>query len=194
MPIYSHECASCGHRSTGLYKLSDPAPPCCGDRMRRLVPRGVVGRCVPDSNGAHAGSGFAKPSSEPPRFVNPAAELVRFTTDEGELEVVGDFDGYEQRTPETRFVSTPIDHDPNDPNAIAPQPSTGPFAKDYEDCTADERDARWRDGAQALAAWTANQLEAKGASPTKARDQATEAAQQAITKARGQASREDGLT
>lgn len=152
--------------------------------MRLLIPRGVVGRVAPDTNGVHAGSGFAK---SPPISSSPT-----MTVDGHELQPVGSPADYPETVPESRIVSSPVDT--TDEAIIAPPTPTGVFAKDYEDCSASERDARWHDGAQALAAWTARQLEAKGEAPVAARSTASEVAQQTITKARSESTRADGLT
>lgn len=178
MPLLRHECPVCKVEVVDLYRLTDPAPTHCGEPMRLLMPRRVVGRVVPDSNGVHTGSGFAR------------SETIEI--DGQQAQVIGKSDDYPARVPESRTVSTPID--PTDERALPHTPSTGVFAKDYEQCSADERDARWHDGAQALAAWTTRQLEAKGEAPKAARDQATEAAQQTITRARAESTRADGLT
>jgi len=163
MPILRHECYSCGVEIVDLYALTDPTPQHCGEPMRLLMPRRVVGRVQPDSNGAHAGSGFAAP--QPDRVTE---------------------------IPKPRMVAPLVD--PTDETAPAPAPSTGVFAKDYEQCTAAERDERWHDGAQALSAWTAKQLESKGEKPDAARAVASDAAQRTIEKARADSTRADGLT
>lgn len=182
MPILLHECSACKRELTDLYQPRDPKPYCCGRAMRLLMPTRVVGRVVPDSNGAHAGSGFAS---------SPSSDAMRFAlADGGEAVQCGDA-VYEGR-PESRLVSSPVD--PDDERNIPLAPSTGAFAKDYEDCSADERDARWHDSAQALSAWTATQLEKTGENPTAAREKAADAAQQTITKARAESTRADGLT
>lgn len=178
MPLLRHECSVCKVELVDLYGLTDPTPMHCDEPMRLLMPRRVVGRVKPDSNGVHTGSGFARSQT--------------IEVDGQQAQVIGNPDDYPAHVPESRVVSTPID--PTDERALPAAPSTGVFAKDYEQCSADERDARWHDGAQALAAWTAKQLEAKGEAPTAARDQATEVAQQTITKARAESTRADGLT
>ena len=191
MPMLRHECLACGAEVIDLYPTHTVTPECCGAAMRRLMPKGVVGRCVADSNGAHRGSGFAinKPATQPaamssaPLFELPDGEP--FTT-------IGNRDDYPTHTPRSRFVSSPVDY--SDEQALPPAPHTGVFAKDYEQCTASERDSRWRDGVESLAAWTTRQLEAKGEAPKAARDTASTAAVETITKARSESTRADGLT
>ena len=193
MPILRHECRSCGVEIVDLYPSTDAAPECCGSTMRRLMPKRVVGRCVADSNGAHAGSGFAvnKPAAPPTVPAIPSSAPV-FDLPEGRAVQIGKTEDYEAKYTRSRFVSTPIDY--SDERALPHAPHTGVFAKDYEQCTASERDARWRDGVESLAAWATRGLEAKGEAPRAARDTAQAEAVKTITKARSESTRADGLT
>ena len=194
MPIYRHECRSCGIETTDLYKLAADPPRHCGEPMRRLMPGRVVGRVVSDSNGVHEGSGFARapsgtPSPAPANVWEP--ELQSLTDQAGEsFELLGEDRGGVM--PQQRHVAPDID--PDDPTAIPPQPEGGAFVDDYETCDAAKRDERWHDTAQAVAAWAAKGLEAKGEEPAAARSMASAAAQKTVEKARSQSMRADGLS
>ena len=187
MPIFRHECPTCGIEVIDFYQSRDSQPSCCGAQMRRLMPRRVVGRVVPDSNGVHAGSGFSASSS-----AALAKRPVTFQTEAGEAQVMGTVEDYASVMPSSRVVAPEVD--PTNPNQIPLAPTTGVFAKNYEDCSAAERDERWRDGAQALAAFATRKLEEQGAAPSAARAQAADAASTTISKAREQSTRGDGLT
>lgn len=162
MPLYRHECSRCGLESLDLLPIGDDTPAHCGGSMRRLMPRRVVGRVVADSNGAHAGSGFAAPA---PASVEVAAPRAQ------------------QRNIAQRV-------DASDPTVVPPAPKTGAFAKAYAECNAAERDARWHDTAQAVETWTTKGLEAKGQAPAVARKVAAQEARAAITKARADSTAE----
>jgi hypothetical protein len=151
------------------------------------MPTRVVGRVVPDSNGVHLGSGFSAQTS-----TELAAKPVIFPTEAGEAHVMGSVEDYAAELPTSRLVAPEVD--PSNPDQIPLAPANGAFAKDYEQCTAAERDARWHDGAEALASFAARKLEQQGADPASARAQAAEAATTTITRAREQATRGDGLT
>lgn len=188
MPLLRHECRVCGVETLDLFGPNSPVPLHCGEAMRLLMPRRVVGRVVPDSNGVHSGSGFSAASAAE----KVARKPVTFQTEAGEAHVMGDMDDYASELPSSRVVAPEVD--PTNPDQIPLAPTTGVFAKDYEDCSAAERDARWRDSAQALASFTARKLEEKGEAPSDARAKAAEAATTTISKAREQSSRGDGLT
>lgn len=199
MPQHRYTCESCGRERVELVLRADESPPnCCGATMGRAMPRRVVGRCMPDSNGVHAGSGFA--AAPAPELLGdrlaPAAgtgELAPRVVDTagGELELTGNPEE-PGMLPQNRWVSAP--HDPDDKTAIPEPAETGVFAKDYAACDAEQRDARWRDTTEALTAWHAGLLEGQGEAPAAARATASETSQRTVERARAEGSREDGLT
>lgn len=196
MPQYRYMCTSCGRESVELVLRADQAAPeHCDAAMAKIMPRRVVGRCRPDSNGAHAGSGFARPTpaEHTPAPSSAGLEPARTVeTPDGEtFELLGDPQAPEY-LPEQRIVAPP--HDPSDPTAIPEPAPSGLFAKDYEDCNAAERDSRWRDTSEALTAWHARQLDAQGAEPAAARATANATAQHTVARARSESTREDGLS
>lgn len=169
MPILRHECGSCGRELTDLYQPRDPKPYCCGRKMRLLMPTHVVGRVKPDSNGVHTGSGFAS-----------AGSVAASTKDQ----VLASASAMPSSLPVKP-------RDPEDPYAI-PLPTE--TRKDYELCSAAERDDRWRDATERLTTWQTNCLEAGGVEPAEARRTATETQQQVTERARTENVRDDGLT
>lgn len=199
MPQHRYACSSCSHECVELVLRTNEAPPvCCEAPMRKIMPRRVVGRCVPDSDGAHTGSGFAR--AAPKDIPDPGlVEAVGrgeacprvIETDEGAKYTIEGDPEAPGIVPEQRWVSEP--HDPDDPTAI-PEPAGGVFAKDYELCAADERDARWRDTTEALTAWHTGLLEGQGEAPAEARTAANEASQRTVERARGEKSRGDSLS
>jgi hypothetical protein len=168
VPIYVHQCQVCGFAQADIFSLGAPNPKCCGKRTKRRMPTRVVGRVAPDSNGVHTGSGFAAPT---PAAFEPEAATWR---------------------PENRGVNKEVVRD--NPNQIRPPETTGAFAKDYDACDAQERDARWRDSVEATSAWLTHEGEKAGMAPRKARDEANTIAQETITKARETNERGDGLS
>lgn len=186
MPLLRHECTKCGLEVTPLLGLHDPPPEHCGQAMRLLMPRRVVGRVAPDSNGVHTGSGFAAPTASKPRGV--WSDPIAFDDHGRDVELHGDHEGAPSWRPPAR-AGIPLDHD--DPLAVQ-QPTGSPFAKDYEDCTAAQRDARWHDTAEAQTAATVRALEAKGSDPSVARATASEATQRMIERTRSEVNRDDG--
>jgi putative FmdB family regulatory protein len=197
MPLYRYECSTCGARWTELAKIDDASPEHCGQGARKLMPSRVVGRCVPDSDGAHRGSGFAAAS---PRADITVAGKVSEAAGEGpvdggnweaELERRRNMPATEVR-PETHIVAPEID--PDDPLTIPPPPTTGVWAKDFADCDAAQRDERWHDSSEALAAFTTKHLEDQGQAPATARAKAAEAAHTTIQRARAESRRADGPT
>jgi hypothetical protein len=165
MPLYRHDCA-CGFESVDLLAVGEGNPDHCGATMRRLPPRRVVGRVRGDSNGAHQGSGFAAP-------------IVGH-----EEQWTGDGDEPGSMRPQQKQVSKL--RDPDDPTAVKQPNRTGAWVKDYGECTAAERDERWRDTAAAVADWTTRGLESKGEAPAVARATAATAATATIVKARAE--------
>lgn len=170
MPLLRHECSVCKVEIVDLYKLTDPTPMHCGDAMRLLMPRRVVGRVKPDSNGVHTGSGFA---SNGLRAVEEAKDQVLASA---------------SAMPSSLPVKP---RDPGDPYAI-PLPTED--RKDYELCSADQRDDRWRDATERMTAWQTRCLEAGGEAPDVARRKASETQQQVTARARAENVRDDGLT
>lgn len=182
MPLYRYECGGCGAEIVDLQKVDDSAPLHCGTPMRKIMPRRVVGRVVPDSNGVHAGSGMSS-TSKAEHLQAKAMEEHAWDV-ERELEGKGihvEGEGVEIGHP-TGGLEIP-EIDPNDPNVIPPAPTTGTWAKDYSDCDAEEKTERWMDTREALATWTARKLEEKGSTPSEARKEANKAANDTITKA-----------
>lgn len=193
MPQHRYACSACGRERVELVLRARELPPtCCGAAMTKVMPRRVVGRCTPDSNGVHAGSGFARVRvRDAEGELEKARPRVVEAAEGDEIELLGDPDA-PGLVPKQRWVSTPLD--PDDPTAIPEPEHAGVWAKDYAECSADQRDARWQDTAEALTTWHARQLEAQGETPKAARSVASEASQRTVERARGEASREDGVT
>lgn len=171
MPIYRHQCNACGVELLDLMGINDPNPDHCGSTMLRLMPRRVVGRVAPDTNGVHAGSGFA---SSGPVLDLPAADEVLASASA----MPGSF--------------TPPPVDPN--NKLAIPWRTKPDAKDYAELDANERDGRWRDSCERLTEWRANCLEQDGISRGDALSLASQSQQQITEQSRAANERVDGLT
>lgn len=169
MPIYRYECNTCRSRFSDLLKLDAPNPACkCGGETTKLMPRRVVGRVMPDSNGVHTGSGFACSS--------PAAD---------EPETLAAVAGEMPTAMELPAIT-------GDPKLHMPWKTN--FAKDYADCAADERDARWHDTAQAMTQWQADCLASGGVDYSAALAQASQTQQQVVAQSRSEMQRADGLT
>jgi len=169
MPIYRHECSGCGVEATDLFGLRDDPPRCCGQTMTRLMPRRVVGRVMPDTDGAHVGSGFAPPSTSG----EDAPVTIASASVAPPASIEGQFDAA-------------------DPLAL---PLAGkPRPKRYSDSTAAERDEYWHDTTQAMTAWQTNGLESDGVQPDAARRTAEQTQQQMSARARADLVRADGLT
>jgi predicted nucleic acid-binding Zn ribbon protein len=172
MPLYRHECLSCGVESLDLLRLHDPPPAHCSAAMRRIMPRRVVGRVAPDSNGVHTGSGFASTGR----------------VDDGEIHdrVLAAASCMPSSAPPSR----PIDPD----NKLDIPWHTKPQPKDYTECNAGERDARWHDTCERMTEFLANGYEQDGMSRGDALRRASQLEQQVIEQARASNVREDGLT
>lgn len=187
MPLYRYNCKKCGIEFVDLRGFSEANPTCCGVETTKLMPRRVVGRVVPDSNGVHSGSGFSRVSAN----AHASGVVSRLHAEGRELDMVADGPASEAIRPTTNY-STPID--PDDPTMI-PLPSyTGEFAKDFDDCSRAEKDSRWRDTAAATAAWHTKLLEQNGVDSSEARSIASQAAQQTVAKAQAESVCASGLT
>lgn len=185
MPLYRYTCTRCAIEFVDLRGINEAAPDHCGKAMAKLMPRRVVGRVVPDSNGVHTGSGFARSGVPAPEPSKPSGaqlwDVQAAMREQGsDIEMLGG--ASDPLRPQNRFIAPEID--PTDPTMIPQPPSTGVWAKDYEDCDAAERDERWRDSTEALATWHAKGLDTKGSEPANARAFASQAAQQTIERAR----------
>lgn len=40
MPVYEYQCQKCGKVIEALRKVDDPAPKCCGVKMKKLISKG----------------------------------------------------------------------------------------------------------------------------------------------------------
>jgi hypothetical protein len=176
MPLYRHECSVCGVEWVELFSIHEPPPEHCGRATTRLVPRHVVARVVPEFRPARS-------TNQPGGLWDVDGKIA----EQGYLPA--DSDGVTEPAPRNRFVAPLVS---DDPEAIPAPPTTGVWAKDYDQCTADERTERWRDTAQAVEAWTRTKLEDRGDAQASA--VAHDAAQQIVERGRSQATREDGLT
>lgn len=173
MPLYRHECTRCRVERLDLLRIDDPNPDHCGATMRRIMPRRVVGRVVPDSNGAHVGSGFAQ------------AGHVDAGPDTETEQVVASASCMPSSLPAKRI-------DPDDKLSIPW--NTKPLAKDYADCDAAERDGRWHDTCQRMTEWQASCLEQDGIGRGEALRRASQLQQTVTEQARAENTRDDGLT
>ena len=175
MPLHRYTCAACKGEREHLERSGSASPECCGVAMTRAMPRRVVGRVVPDSNGVHAGSGFARSRSPAGPWSGERVEVCGETYDVGS----GSAPGMMPTTEPVRPVIGELDE------ARVPAPSGGAFAKEFDECHAQDRDARWRDTAEAITATTVPLLESKGVEPAAARIQASAEAQRIIERSRG---------
>lgn len=178
MPIHRYTCSKCSRSREQLEHRDLAVPECCGVAMGRAMPRRVVGRVVPDSNGAHAGSGFAAPVMQPQRERVQALDIA--TRSRVELDPLGKIC---EEMPSTR-TTLPLADGDIDAFRLPPQPTTGAYAKEFEDCNAEERDARWRDTCEAVEAMTTRSLESSGVDGSEARRSAHATAVDTIQRAR----------
>jgi len=178
MPLYRHRCTECEVETLDLQPLDAVRPRHCGARMERLMPRRVVGRVAPDSNGAHLGSGFA---SLAPAGARGHVEDAR-SCKVGEILASGS-------APVTSIKPTLVDTE----NPLAIPWRTKPDAKDYTELDAGERDSRWRDTVERMTNWQANCLEQDGIDRGEALSRASQQQQRVAEQSRADNCRMDGL-
>jgi hypothetical protein len=182
MPLHRYRCRTCSRTREQLEHRDLVVPECCGVAMARAMPTSVVGRVVADSNGAHAGSGFAQPAQPPARERVQALDIA--TRRRVELEplqtICSDM-------PRTR-AELPTARGDIDACRLPPQPAGGAFAKEFGDCNAEERDARWRDTCEAVESMQVNALESSGVDGSDARQTAHASAVEVISRARAEQS------
>ena len=178
MPIHRYHCRKCSRSREQLEHREVAAPECCGVAMDRAMPTRVVGRVVPDSDGAHAGSGFARPARERVHALDLATRQ-RVELDPQEI--------IHEEMPRTR-AELPIAAGDFEACRLPPQPAGGAFAKDFSDCDAGERDARWRDTCEAVESMQVNALETSGVDGSDARRTAHATAIDVVSRARAEQS------
>jgi putative FmdB family regulatory protein len=188
MPLYRYTCNACRREFVELVSMHAPNPACCGAESTKLMPRRVVGRVVPDSDGVHAGSGFARSSSAPSFTPASTASLADFTDTDDEAEAVETLLRVEGEVPKS---DPPKLANPDHPLNV---PLATKFAKDYDRCSADERDACWHDTAEAFTAWQARVKVDSGLDYSTALAQASTEQQAVVSQARAEMQRADGLT
>ncbi len=181
MPIHRYTCSKCSRSREQLEHRDLAAPECCGVAMGRAMPSRVVGRVVPDSNGVHAGSGFA--ASRPDVW---AGERVAMRA--GDHEHVAELHEQPGQVGEAWMGGRAVEPVIGDVKLGAvPQPTGGAFAKDWRDCTAADKDARWRDTVEAVTATHVGMLELNGHDPSEARRVVAPEVVKTITRAREEA-------
>lgn len=190
MPLYRYTCNACRREFVELVSMHAPNPTCCGAETTKLMPRRVVGRVMPDSNGVHAGSGFASSSSAPSFTPASTASLADFAGTDAEAEAEA-FETLLRVEGEVPKSEPPKLANPDHPLNV---PLATKFAKDYDRCSADERDACWHDTAEAFTAWQARVKVDNGLDYSTALAQASTEQQAVVAQARAEMQRADGLT
>lgn len=142
MPVFLHRCQVCQARTEDLLPSASAARPThCGTEMARLM-GAPFGRVAGSRSTASArpGPALSAPRGEPSRgrFGEPGVVVAR------------------GGAPAPSRPSTPR------PQIPGPQLQGTSWPKPYADCNATERDARWRDSHEAMAAYQADSLTASG--------------------------------
>jgi hypothetical protein len=157
VPLYRVKCGSCGVESIDLARVNDPSPDHCGQPMAKLMPTRVAG-WVRDNTPGWVQGGLLGPDEQ---YQMPGTEKIA-----------------EASAPQPGPTLTPID---TSPLAFPVQTN---WSKDYDACSASERDDRWRDTHAAMSAWQTRCLEADGVDPSEARARATEHQTKVISESR----------